>query len=85
MGVPSLNDLAVDGTLNTTNHTYKWERQHVLDFKDFHLMFKESGPFVETPRIFLYMQNINYAEILARKNEYYSKIISDRGITFVPT
>ena len=26
---------------------------------------KVSGPFVETPRIFLCMQNINYAEILA--------------------
>ena len=26
---------------------------------------KETGPFVETPRIFLCMQNINYAEILA--------------------
>ena len=28
-------------------------------------VFKESGPFVETPRIFLCMQNINYAEIFA--------------------
>ena len=28
-------------------------------------IFKESGPFVETPHIFLSMQNINYAEILA--------------------
>ena len=27
--------------------------------------FKVSGPFVETPRIFLCMQTINYAEILA--------------------
>ena len=26
---------------------------------------KVRGPFVETPRIFLSMQNINYAEILA--------------------
>ena len=26
---------------------------------------KVRGPFVETPRIFLCMQNINYAEILA--------------------
>ena len=30
-----------------------------------YLYFKESGPFVETPHIFLYMQNIYYAEILA--------------------
>ena len=29
------------------------------------IIFKVSGPFVETPRIFLCMQNINYAEILA--------------------
>ena len=28
-------------------------------------IIKVSGPFVETPRIFLCMQNINYAEILA--------------------
>ena len=28
-------------------------------------LIKVSGPFVETPRIFLCMQNINYAEILA--------------------
>ena len=28
-------------------------------------IFKVRGPFVETPRIFLCMQNINYAEILA--------------------
>ena len=47
-------------------------------------LFKESGPFVETPCIFLCMKNINYAEILAWKNDYYLKIISDRGLTFVP-
>ena len=29
------------------------------------VLLKVSGPFVETPRIFLCMQNINYAEILA--------------------
>ena len=44
---------------------------------------KSSGPFVETPRIFLCMQNINYAEILAWKNDYYLKTISNRGLTFV--
>ena len=47
-------------------------------------MFKVRGPFVETPHIFLCMQNINYAEILASKDDYYLKIISDRGLTFVP-
>ena len=45
---------------------------------------KVFGPFVETPRIFLCMQNINYAEILAWKNDYCFKIISDRGLPFVP-
>ena len=30
-----------------------------------YFVLKVSGPFVETPRIFLCMQNINYAEILA--------------------
>ena len=29
------------------------------------IQFKVRGPFVETPRIFLCMQIINYAEILA--------------------
>ena len=33
--------------------------------KDTGKILKVSGPFVETPRIFLCMQNINYAEILA--------------------
>ena len=46
--------------------------------------FKVRGPFVETPRIFLCKQNINYAEILAWKDDYYLKIISNRGFTFVP-
>ena len=42
-----------------------------------------SGPFVETPRIFLCMQNTNYAEILAwKKNDYYFKIFSDRGLAY---
>ena len=45
---------------------------------------KVRDPFVETPRIFLCMQNIDYAEILAWKVDYYLKIISDRGLTFVP-
>ena len=35
-------------------------------------------------KLFLSMQNINYAEILAWKDDYYLKIISDRGLTFVP-
>ena len=48
------------------------------------MLFKESGPFVETLCIFLCMQNINYAKIFAGKNDYYLKIISDRGLTFVP-
>ena len=46
-------------------------------------LVKVIGPFVETPRIFLCMRNINFAEILAWKNDYYLKIISDRGLTFV--
>ena len=48
------------------------------------LLVKVRDPFVETPRIFLCMQNINYADILARKDDYYLNIISDRGLTFVP-
>ena len=31
MGVPSLNDLAVDGTLNTTNQLYTGD--HIIDKK----------------------------------------------------
>ena len=46
--------------------------------------FKVKGPFVETPHIFLCMQNINYTEILACKDDYYLKIISNRELTFVP-
>ena len=38
------------------NHTFQSKMEVTL---------KVSGPFVETPRIFLCMQNINYAEILA--------------------
>ena len=37
----------------------------MLNHNTLHKKLKVRGPFVETPRIFLSMQNINYAEILA--------------------
>ena len=45
------------------------EREREIELKKFELQnnleLKVSGPFVETPCIFLCMQNINYAEISA--------------------
>ena len=32
-------------------------------YQQYQAVYTESGPFIETPRIFLCMQNINYAEI----------------------
>ena len=53
-----------------STHCYIDLNTHPAASMDIHVnmtqvTLKESGPFVETPRIFLCMQNINYAEILA--------------------
>ena len=71
------NDLKINGSISVRR-----DREQGSVYSCW--LLKVRGPFVETPRIFLCMQNINYAEILAWKNDYYFKIISDRGLTFVP-
>ena len=54
---PSLNFEVVMTYIRPTGNPCSKEQRYL----------KVSGPFVETPRIFLCMQNINYAEILAFK------------------